>query len=233
MIQFNLLPDVKLEYLKAQRLKRVVMVVSTLVSAAALTVFVILLMAVQVVQKRHLGNLTEDIRLDSATLKAVPEIDKILTVQNQLTSLPPLHNQKPVASRLVGYLSQVTPAQVSISKLNVDFANKTMRFTGDADALSTVNKFVDTLKFTDYAVPDGSKQGKAFSNVVLTEFARDAQGATYQIDLVFDAAIFDRAANVALTVPKIITTRSETEKPGELFKETPIERQQLNQRQGR
>lgn len=220
MIQFNLLPDVKLEFIKAQRTKRVVMVISALIAGISLAVFIALLVTVKVFQQRHLSNLNQDIKRDSQKLKEMPEIDKILTVQNQLGSLPDLHNKKPVVSRLFGYLSQITPGQVSIAKLTVDFDAHVMTIDGDTDSLSTINKFVDTIKFTDFvSSTDTSKQTKAFSSVVLSNFGRDDKGATYKITLAFDPAIFDSASDITLTVPKIITTRSEIQKPSELFQQ--------------
>jgi hypothetical protein len=217
MIQFNLLPDVKLQYVKARRTKRTVMVVAGLATGVTLTIFLALFMVVKVAQKQHLSNLNRDIERDSAQLQAMPEINKILTVQNQLSDLTDLHNNKPVASRLFGYLTQITPPQVSISKLNVDFAEQKISITGDADTLNTVNKFIDTIKFTDFV--QGEEKSKPFSNVVLVNFSRNEQGASYEIELNFDPAIFDSSSGGQLTVPKIITTRSELEKPGALFQQ--------------
>ncbi len=219
MIQFNLLPDVKLQFIKARRAKRVVMVVSALASGVVLTIFIALFMVVRVFQKQHSDNLTKDIKRDSHQLQATPELNKILTVQNQLGSLPELHNKKPVVSRLFNYLTQITPTQVNISKLDIDFEANSINITGDTDNLSTVNKFIDTIKFTDFNTSDGSKKGKSFSDVVLVNFGRNDKGATYNIVLVFDPVIFDTASEVTLTVPKIITTRSEIEKPGALFQQ--------------
>ena len=54
MIQFNLLPDVKQEYLKAKRTKQLVVLVSIIASATALTVLLLLFISVNVVQKKSL-----------------------------------------------------------------------------------------------------------------------------------------------------------------------------------
>lgn len=222
MIQFNLLPDIKLEYIKAKRSKHTVMVVSVLVGGASLAVLVILFMTVAIFQKKHLSDLNKDITNMSSELKGTPDINKILTVQNQLNSLPALLNGKPVVSRLFGYITSITPSNTSISKFDVDFSKQLINIQGDADTLETVNKFVDTIKFTTYSTADGNtKDQNAFSSVVLASYGRTDKGATYQITLNYDQAIFDSTKKVTLTVPKIITTRSELEKPGDLFKATP------------
>ena len=227
MIQFNLLPDVKQQYIKARRQKHTVIVVSLMTAATSLFIFVMLFLTVHLFQKQTMKNLESDIAASSTNLKGVKDLDKILTIQNQLKSLPDLHDNKPVTSRLFTYLTQLTPAQVSIAEVDLDFNEKTMSISGTADSLSTVNKFVDTLKFSTYAAtPSGdessnSSEGKPFSNIVLSSFSKSETRTTYEISFVFDEAIFASQNNIALTVPKIISTRSETEKPTELFQALP------------
>lgn len=220
MIQINLLPDIKLEYLRSKRMKRLVILVSSAVAGVGIATVCILFFAVNILQKNYIKDLSRDIDTSISDLKGTKDLDKILTIQNQLVSLPDLHTQKPVTSRLYRYLAQITPENATISKLEVDFSLKTIQITGVSDSLSTNNKFVDTLKFTKFsAQQDGSTQSdlQAFSNVVLTSFGRTDNEASYVIDFNFDAGLFDSSKEVALTIPQIITTRSETEKP--LFEE--------------
>lgn len=218
MIQFNLLPDVKLAFIRAKRRKRLVAVASTSVIAGCLTILLLLFLFVNVAQKGHLNALSADINNQVKELRDTPNLDSILTVQNQLKVLGGLHDQKPVASRIYTYLSQVTPSEISISKLDVDFLTSTMKFTGSSNSLNNVNKFADTLKFTEFTQGESSEKQLAFSNVVLSSFGRTDATANFAIDLSFDPAIFDSVEVIELAVPATITTRSETEKP--LF-ETP------------
>lgn len=217
MIQFNLLPDVKLEYVKAQRAKHTAITISTIAAVAALVVMLILFLVVDVWQKKSLSDLNRDISKYSSQIKSTPNLNKILTVQNQLNALPTLDAQKPAVSRLFGYVSQLTPTQASISKLTVDFTKNTWDVSGTADSLGTVDKFVDTFKFTTYKTDSSSKSAKAFSNVVLASFGVSSQGASYEITASFDPVIFDSSKNVTLNVPNIISTRSETQQPKNLF----------------
>lgn len=221
MIQLNLLPDVKRQFISTRRTKRRVILGAVMVAAGSLGVLVMLFVAVNVVQKQHLNNLNKDIKTDLATLESVPDLDKVLTIQNQLASLPGLHDQKPVASRFLGFLSQVTPSSATISSAQIDFEQNIIVITGGADTHSTVNKFVDTLKFTDYTLADSSEAKKAFSEVVLGQFGKTEGGVSYSINLKFDAQIFNNASEVKLVVPTIVTTRSTTEKPTELFQQVP------------
>ncbi len=221
MIQFNLLPDVKLEFIRARRMKHTVILICGIFAAIAVTVFVGLFLVVNVLQKQHLKNLSNDIKKDVGTLQAIPDLNKVLTIQNQLNSLSALHDQKPVTSRVFAFLGQLTPAQATISQTNIDFGANTMTITGNADTLTTVNKFVDTLKFTNYKTDASPEEKKAFSDVVLTSFGKNEKNSNYQLDVKFDTNIFSNSGNVSLVVPKIISTRSQTEKPSDLFQKTP------------
>lgn len=226
MIQLNLLPDVKLEYIKAQRSRRLVTTIAVLASLAAIALLVILF-SVDALQKKHLSDLESDIKSESSQLQQKPDINKILTVQNQLQSLTQLHDSKPAASRLFDYLNQVTPANVNINNFSIDFSQQTVTITGTADALSSVNKYVDTLKYTKYAVKGGSDSNPAFSNVVLSSFGLDtsaqdkSQSATYTINLSYDKTIFDVTQDIKLSVPNLVTTRSQLDQPTDLFKASP------------
>ena len=226
MIELNLLPDVKLEFIKAQRSRRLVLIVSVMVSVLSIALLAGLL-SVDALQKKHLSDLSRNITSESSKLQNEPQINKILTVQNQLESLTALHAGKPAASRLFDYLNQVTPAAVSITSLNVDFTQQTATITGTSDALSTVNKYVDTLKFTTYTTKDNPTATKAFSNIVLSSFGINTsttdstQAATYTITLSYDKTIFDITQDVTLTVPSLVTTRVQLAQPTDLFKSSP------------
>lgn len=230
MIQLNLLPDVKLVYVKAERTRRLVLSVSFLVTAAAI-VLLALLFSVDLAQKKHLSDLNHDITKETTQLKNQPQIAKILTVQNQLESLTGptgLHTTKPAASRLfTSYLNEVTPVSVAINTLNIDFTQQTATITGTADSLTTVNQYVDTLKFTTYTTDKVATATPAFSKVVLSSFglssgATDAsQTASYSMTLSYDKTIFDITQKVNLSVPHLVTTRSEIDRPGDLFQASP------------
>lgn len=202
MIQFNLLPDVKLEYVKTQRTKRMLTTVSIVVSLVSIVVLMIAIVGVNVVQKKSLNDLDADIDKYSKELKSVKDLDNILTVQNQLSTLTGLHDDKAVASRLFAYISELTPPQAGLNLLTVDFASNTMTMGGEAPSQATVSVYTDTLKKTTYATKTITDKPHAFSNVVLSSFARTQAGATFTITCSFDPAIFDSAETVKFTVPQ-------------------------------
>ncbi len=220
MIQLNLLPDVKTKYIKAQRTKRTVLLSTFIISGAALGIVLLLASVVYGAQKLRLNSLDDDIKDKSAQLKKIDSLDKILTIQNQLKALPGLHGQKPVVSRVFVFLPQITPTDVNIASFDLKLEDSSMSFTGSAKDLSAVNKFVDTLKFTKFTTDTDQTLKPAFSSVVLTSFSRTDKGASYAVTLKYDPALLSASnKTVTLVVPKITSTRSETERPTDLFKQ--------------
>src|SRR5687768_790771 len=99
MIQFNLLPDIKIQYLKAKRQKHMVMLGAVAAIIVSLAVFIVLITVVYGLQKKNLSDLNTDIKTASEELRDTKDLTKILTVQNQLKALPALHDQKVVSTR--------------------------------------------------------------------------------------------------------------------------------------
>lgn len=212
MIQFNLLPDIKIQYLRANRQKHTVLLVSALAIAASIATIVVLLIVVYGLQKKNMGDLNSDIKTSSAELRSTKDLTKILTVQNQLKALPGLHESKPVATRLYGYLEQATPANSVNSRVMADFTANTLSISGTADALSTVNVYIARLKATQFRVDgNATTDKKAFTDVTLASFGRDAKSASYTITMNFDAQIFSEANDVQL----VITSDGKAEAGGE------------------
>ncbi len=152
MVQFNLLPDIKLQFVKARRTKYLMTFVSIIVGVVSVAVLLFAFFFVNVIQKESLKDLQNDIDGYSTDLKDIKDLDKILTVQNQLNAVTTLHETKPVASRLFGYLAQMTPSQATLTKLTVDFSQNTIVIGGKAPTLDAVSIYTDTLKATKYRV---------------------------------------------------------------------------------
>lgn len=217
MIQFNLLPDVKIEYVRAKRIQRMVIGTSAILTVAAVGVTLLLASVVYGIQKKNLADMDDDIKSYTAQLQSTPDLDKIITIQNQLKAINGLHDQKVAASRIFQVATQVTPTGVTISDLTADFANNTFTITGGAPALDRVNAFTDSLKYAKFTSEE-LQSTKPFTDVVLTQFARNDAAATYSISCNFDPALFDGATPYSLTVPNQISTGSVTGQPQEIFK---------------
>lgn len=234
MIQFNLLPDVKLQYIKAAKAKRMVISVAVLASLAVVIVVGGLSFVVMGLQKSHLSNLNKDIKTQRQKLEESEDINKILTVQSQLNELNDLHEQKPTVSRLFDYLNKLTPDAVTLSSVRINFDEQTVEIAGNSPAIREVNRFVDTLKFTEFTeavVTEEDEEEKAepqraFSEVVMANFSKANGGMlSYKVTFKYDPLIFDDTRSVELITPHGITTRSELEKPSQVFLNVPEEQE--------
>lgn len=213
-IQINLLPDIKMAYEKTRKTQQRVVAIVVLISAISLGLFLIMFVLSGPLQKTLISNADKDITNYNSQIQAIPNIGKILTIQKQLASLPTLHQQKHITSRLFDDLPQLLPPNTSINQLSLDNSAHTMNITGSADTVATVNALVDTLKFTNFTTSADSKTKlSAFTSVVLASINRDSQKASFTINTIFDPKLFDSAATVTLQVPVQLTTRSITNAP--------------------
>ena len=229
-VQFNLLPDVKLKYIKTERTRKSVISLSVIVSVVSFAIFLILFLTVNVVQKAQLSSAKAEVDKASKKLQENKELAPAVTVQNQLDSLVTLHQGKHISSRIFTYLPQVTPTSVNISGLTMDFATNSMTITGTADNHQSVNKFIDTLKYTTYKVGNEGAQ-KAFTSVIESNFGIGSGNVTYGLNVQFDPKLFandildgsGKAQAPMLSVPSLTTTRSNPGTTGPIFTQPPDE----------
>jgi len=227
-VQFNLLPEIKMDYIRAQGTRNKITAAAVLISAVSLAILIVMILSVEVVQRKQLNDAAKQITSTSTNIKNEPQILKILTVQNQLQTLVSLHADKHITSRVFDYLSQVTPPNVSLGRLSIDYETNTMTIDGQADTAASVNKFIDTLKFTNYTVGDDSTTKTAFPSVIENNFSISAADVSYSLDVQFAPDLFSNnlhnssGVSVApkLQVPNQTTTRSALDDPNSLFKGT-------------
>jgi len=201
MIQFNLLPDVKKQYIKAKKTKRLIMSSSLIVSGVAIAIVVLFVSFVQIGQNKYIKDLTKDIKKETASIQSIDDLDTMLTVQNQLTLLPGLHEQKPQTSRLFTYLSQLIPLEAPVNSLSLDTEASGLDLKGTADSIATINKLIDTFKVVTYKADDSGVETKVFT-INSSRIYGDNTSASYQVSLTFDPAIFDNTRQISLSVTK-------------------------------
>lgn len=221
MVQFNLLPDVKIKYITARRKKRSIMLGSFMTGVGSLGLVALMALYVYLVQGAQIALLNKEIKDHDQSIKTkrsqVDDINKVLTVQNQLDSLDVLHEGKPIVSRTLTYLSKLKPQSVTITKVDVAVVDgeNVMTLEGETQLLESVNTFVDTLKFSEFIKEEGEDPEPVFTSVVLQDFSRDKEKATYTISMNYDPIIFSgKSKETNLIVPKdFISTRSALEVP--------------------
>lgn len=220
-VQFNLLPDVKQEYIKSQRLRNLVISVSVLVAAASFVLFLILFFSVAIVQQKQLNDTEKNINSNTAKLKSITGIEEALVIQNQLHTLSTLHKNKHISSRLFTYLPQITPDNVNITKLDIDYATNVMNISGTADSHNSVNAFIDTLKYTTYKIGSKDTAHQAFSAVVESNFGISTNNVSFSLTSQFDPKLFannlvdesSKPATPQLNVPSLSAIRQSSNQP--------------------
>lgn len=236
MITLNLLPDVKLEYLRSRRLQARVMAIASIVTLAAVGLVVVAALWVyggQAVQKKVLE---DEITKRTNELKGVAEINEYLTIQNQLTHLTDLHNGKNDFSRLLTFLPALNPAvpnnvTLSVIEMKVeDVDENSLTLQGEARDYTGLNTFRDTLKNAVFTYEGNDDKQALFEEVSVasSSLERSRNGGavvSFKIETTYnpDAFRFENKS-VRVSVPTKNTTQSVQAAP-EVFKESTVEQE--------
>lgn len=212
MIEINLVPDIKQELIRANRVRTVVVSFAVLVGIIA--VGIVVLMAVYLFLGQALrSNLADKAITDkSKQLSDVSDLAKTLTIQHQLSKLTELHDQKNITSRFFDLLVAINPPapnQVSFSLARVDSDQQTIRLEGQA-----VNGYIaaDVLKKTiegttlSYRDATNHTQSVPLTDKVSTSelsYGEDSTGKKvlrFTLTFIYDSAFFARSSTDAVIV---------------------------------
>ena len=172
MIEINLLPNVKRELLKTRAMRNRVISISFLVGGASIAAVVVLALVLgsQIAAEAVQNGVIKD-RNDK--LMAVEDLNKVVTIQHQLTKINEQHSGKKINSRIfdvVTAVNPVAPNNISFSDIKVNPESKTITLEGSAvngySALETLKK---TILNTKVQTTDGDKS----SEVGLTKEIKD------------------------------------------------------------
>ena len=228
MIQLNLLPDVKKEYLRAQSARRKTITISILITIIAVGLTAVAAVYVYAVQNGIMYLQTQDIKGKASQLSSVKDIDKYLTIQNQLSQLSSLHGDKNDYSRLLDFLPRLNPAppqNIVLSNLDVNDADTTITFKGRVSDYGALTTFKDTLTNASFTYQtDGQVQDatKLFSEVKVEsatyEKTDQTAGVSFTLVVTYDPAVFKQSnADIQVTVPNKETTGSVVGTPQSIF----------------
>lgn len=185
MIEINLIPAVKQELIKVQRVRATVISFSILIGLAAIAAVTLLAIYVFAIQTVRVVVADDAIKKGSQQLAAVEDLSKTLTIQNQLTKLSVMHDDKKINSRIFDVLLAIippTPNDVQISDLAVDSSAGTVTMQGQAaNSYAATEVFRKTIegakvKYTDES---GVQEVPLATNVSTgdTSYGEDASGA--------------------------------------------------------
>lgn len=150
MISLNLLPDVKKDLLRVRRERNLVVSISVIVVGASIGVLLLLsgTLGVLIGAKALMEN---SIKNDEQTIKQAQkkkQLDKYITIQNQLKQIGKLKSDQQVYSRLMDYLTQLNPAAPN----NVQISSATIEApagsSGDTSSSSSSSASADGITMT-------------------------------------------------------------------------------------
>lgn len=162
MIEINLVPDVKQELIRAERVRSVVISLTILVGVVAIGIVVLLGLWVFIVQGARGAISDNTIKTESAKLSSVEDLESSLTIQKQLSLLSSLHEGKYTDSRVFDVLAAINPAapnNISISKLTINSADKTITIEAQAvGGYPALEVFKKTIAATEFRFNDADNK---------------------------------------------------------------------------
>jgi len=210
MIEINLVPDVKQELMKAQRLRTTVMSMAIVVGLAAVGVVVVLALYVFGAQTLRSTLADDAITKEQKKLSKVEGLAGALTIQNQLAKLAELSADRQVNSRVFDVLSSIVPSEpntVAISKTSIDTENKTITIDAQADGgFATLEVFKKTIEATrfEYELEGSPKPKKVRLATDMSDsnrsYGEDASGKKvlrFTISFTYPDELFTRSISKA------------------------------------
>ncbi len=155
--EVNLVPEIKLQMIKAQKIRNLVLFVCIVVSAAAIG-SVLVLFGIKSGQDIAMANQDGRLKVLSEKMTGYSELGDLVAIQGQLTALSDIAENKKILSRVFGALDVMLPDGedvVQLSELRVNLEEGTLNMEGRADAR------IDPL--IDYRVLESFKKGAALT----------------------------------------------------------------------
>lgn len=233
MIELNLLPDVKKEFIRTQRMRNKVVTGAILVTIIAVGLLGVLGTVVYGAQGVFIESLRRNVKSNHAKLAAKDEINKYLTIQSQLKAIDTVSVGRQQYARMFDYLLQLNPAppsNVLLYSVMVTDETATMVLNGSARNFEAVNNFRYTLQESklSYKVDGTETQVPMFSDVAIDDPALSnvdgKQIASFRITVVFTPEAFNaKNTDLKIVVPNLITSNADQNTPKDLFKDQPVE----------
>jgi hypothetical protein len=167
MIEINLVPDVKRELLRAQKVRSTVISFAIIVGISALSIVLLLAFWVFIVQTAR-GVLSDNtIKSEDKKLQSIKDLPNALTIQNQLGQLVTLHNDKHITSRIFDVLATINPPEpnnIGINRATLNTEDSTITLEAQAaSGYPALEVFRKTISATKFRYTDDSGQIKTVS----------------------------------------------------------------------
>ena len=149
--EINLVPEVKMQMIQAQKIRNLVLFICIVVSVASVGA-VLVLLGIKSGQDIAMASQDKKLETMSAKLMGYGELGDLVTIQGQLDRLSDIAGNKTVLSRVFGALGAMLPTTdtVQMSELRVDLETYQIRMEAQADAR--------TAPLIDYRVLESFKK---------------------------------------------------------------------------
>ena len=241
MLFVNLLPKIKIEFIRIKKIKRFLSGMLIIVAPLCIAIVGLLYYQVNISNPQQIKDLDDETSQVIGTIKSLaasvidsdeqddsdkPDLgfDKIITIRNQLEALGDLHKLKPEVERLFSfhqlhYLDSLIPEDLgTYEQVNFNFLDETFSITGQTYSLSTGIQLRDSLLYI------GLKEGCTLEN-------RDTRG--YPITLTSFPSLRAAVRNTddALALNYSITGSFASENPDdpELFQSIALRYSRIGQ----
>lgn len=225
MIEINLLPEVKKEFVRTQRTKKRIVSVIILASIVSLGLVGVLAFYTFAGLPILQSNADKDINSIAKKLQSDKNLSRNLTLQNQLSILPELHAKKGDFSPLFEIAKSLNPASpnnVYISKITIDGITNSIVIEGTTRDYNAIGVFRDTFKsaLISYTTKDteGTSTDKkdvqlfsnvSFTNVGLAKSDSGGQTASFKATANYDPEVFaSTTSKRQVRIPKQKTSPS-------------------------
>lgn len=211
MIEINLVPDVKQELIKAQRVRSSVISLAIIIGIGSIGIVVLLAIWVFAVQAGRGFLVDNTIKDESKKLSSVEDISNTLTIQNQLSKLSAMHDGKHIDSRVFDMLATINPEapnDIKLTKATLSTETKSIVIEAQADngfaALEVYKKTIGATKIE--FVKDGEKQTLPLitaTSLGEQSFGEDSSGKKvlrFKITLTYSEELFARNVQNAVIV---------------------------------
>lgn len=203
MIEINLVPDVKQELLRAQRVRTTVISIAILAAigfAAAVVLLSLYVFGGQTIRSTLVDN---SIRSESEKLKEVEDLDKALSLQNQLNTITSIREKTTIDSRLFDILATVIPKSTAVSDISLDAEEKTITIQGETGGYNDLDALKKTILATKFEYLEEDDLNRKLHTVPLAEkiedgdrsYGQDADGKRvlrFSISFVYSEELFSR-----------------------------------------
>lgn len=236
MIQINLLPDVKQEFIRAKRTRNTVISISIIAGLAALGIVVLMLMLLATQALRD-SAATKDIDNRFEELRAIEDLSELVTLREQLENIGEQHKNKTVTSRLFSILNASNPAernlQVKFSSVSLIPVEQILVVEGSTvNGYRAVEAMAKTVLNTKIEFEgDGEKNTENLASSVEvgeTSLRDDSGGAevTFSVRIIVNPILFNsQVKKLVIVTPsgKVDVTDSRVGVPESLFTSTTKE----------